>query len=368
MGVSIAGGGANTRLSNLNDVNINLPFLPVPSLRLKNDGDASNPAIFFDSKPNSGIALRGTSNRFAIIVDGDECIGAGTVSGGEAANCFLVVPSPVNSGPLFTSLGSDGDIDLNFLPRGTGAVNLLGNVLITDELGPQPSPPVAITVVDVDSALLELRSVTQGFLQPRMTTVQRLAIPSPAEGLQVYDFDEKRNFLFETEWRATSGVFTTTKSIDAGRAGFPGSADAKTIIIEDKSLVISFSSTQKRSVFFTENLPASYVAGSDIDITPVWSPEDAAAGDVVWEVELTMITPDSGDTLDGPSTIISVTEAAPGVKLQTNNTATITFDGTGFTADDLINLRVSRLGNDGADTYGDNALLSSVALKFQLSG
>ena len=39
------------------------------------------------------------------------------------------------------------------------------------------------------SAALEVASTTKGFLQPRMTTVQRLAISSPAEGLQVYDTD-----------------------------------------------------------------------------------------------------------------------------------------------------------------------------------
>ena len=37
------------------------------------------------------------------------------------------------------------------------------------------------------SAVLEARSTTQGFLPPRMTTVQKLAIGSPAAGLQVYD-------------------------------------------------------------------------------------------------------------------------------------------------------------------------------------
>jgi hypothetical protein len=37
------------------------------------------------------------------------------------------------------------------------------------------------------SAVLEARSTTQGFLPPRMTTVQKLAIGTPAAGLQVYD-------------------------------------------------------------------------------------------------------------------------------------------------------------------------------------
>jgi hypothetical protein len=39
------------------------------------------------------------------------------------------------------------------------------------------------------SAKFEVSSTTQGFLQPRMTTAQRIAIASPVEGLQVYDTD-----------------------------------------------------------------------------------------------------------------------------------------------------------------------------------
>jgi hypothetical protein len=40
---------------------------------------------------------------------------------------------------------------------------------------------------DVPSAKLQINSTTQGVLFPRMTTVQKLAIGSPAAGLQVYD-------------------------------------------------------------------------------------------------------------------------------------------------------------------------------------
>jgi len=46
------------------------------------------------------------------------------------------------------------------------------------------------------SAAFEVASTTGGFLLPRMTTVQRLAITTPAEGLQVFDTDIKRLFLY----------------------------------------------------------------------------------------------------------------------------------------------------------------------------
>lgn len=44
------------------------------------------------------------------------------------------------------------------------------------------------TVLD-SSAIVDIESTTRGFLFPRMTAVERLAIASPAEGLCVYDLD-----------------------------------------------------------------------------------------------------------------------------------------------------------------------------------
>jgi hypothetical protein len=45
------------------------------------------------------------------------------------------------------------------------------------------------TTTDVASSKLTIESTTQGFLPPRMTTAQRTAISSPAEGLIVVQTD-----------------------------------------------------------------------------------------------------------------------------------------------------------------------------------
>lgn len=51
------------------------------------------------------------------------------------------------------------------------------------------------------SAHLQVDSTTQGFLPPRMTTAQKNAIASPAEGLMVYDTDLKRPCFYNaTSW------------------------------------------------------------------------------------------------------------------------------------------------------------------------
>ena len=47
------------------------------------------------------------------------------------------------------------------------------------------------TITPHASSVLELSSTTQGMLTPRMTTAQRVAIASPADGLMVYDTDLK---------------------------------------------------------------------------------------------------------------------------------------------------------------------------------
>jgi hypothetical protein len=48
------------------------------------------------------------------------------------------------------------------------------------------------------SSILDLTSSSQGMLTPRMTTAQRIAIVSPADGLMVYDTDLKSFFHFDT--------------------------------------------------------------------------------------------------------------------------------------------------------------------------
>jgi hypothetical protein len=52
------------------------------------------------------------------------------------------------------------------------------------------------------SAILQTNSTTQGFLQPRMTNAQALAITTPATGLQAYDTTNNKNLLYNgTAWQ-----------------------------------------------------------------------------------------------------------------------------------------------------------------------
>jgi hypothetical protein len=52
------------------------------------------------------------------------------------------------------------------------------------------------------SAALQVTSTTRGFLPPRMTTIQRLAIAGPLNGLIVYDTDLERQYTYiDGVWR-----------------------------------------------------------------------------------------------------------------------------------------------------------------------
>ncbi|MBX2904289.1 MAG: hypothetical protein KF872_12145, partial [Chitinophagales bacterium] len=52
------------------------------------------------------------------------------------------------------------------------------------------------------SSILELSASDKGFLVPRISATQRLAIASPARGLLVYDTDSSCFFFYDVSWRS----------------------------------------------------------------------------------------------------------------------------------------------------------------------
>lgn len=76
--------------------------------------------------------------------------------------------------------------------------NKLAYVLLANFLFFNSFSQVGIGTVNPDpTAMLDVSSTTQGILTPRMTTVQRISISEPANGLLVYDLDERAFYFFE---------------------------------------------------------------------------------------------------------------------------------------------------------------------------
>jgi hypothetical protein len=57
-----------------------------------------------------------------------------------------------------------------------------------------------------NSAMMDVKSTTKGFLPPRMTSAEILAIASPAEGLMAYNITNKALVYYDgAEWKRTDG-------------------------------------------------------------------------------------------------------------------------------------------------------------------
>jgi len=83
--------------------------------------------------------------------------------------------------------------------------NTLFLVLIASVLYLPTYAQIGIGTTSPDSSsILDVTSTTQGLLAPRMTTIQRNAISTPAEGLLVYDIDLDSFYYYDidsTTWK-----------------------------------------------------------------------------------------------------------------------------------------------------------------------
>lgn len=94
-----------------------------------------------------------------------------------------------------------------------------------------------------NSAMLDIKSTTKGLLIPRLTTAQKHAIATPAEGLKVYDTNTKTFWFYDgTAW-LESAVTTTTGFWNAAgntatnpAINFIGTADANDLVFRTNNM------------------------------------------------------------------------------------------------------------------------------------
>lgn len=131
--------------------------------------------------------------------------------------------SPVVNTPNLTG-GTINNASIGATTRSTGAFTTLdanGNVTLGDASGDTVTVNGTATFVNGSvgvggsadtSAQLDIQSTTKGFLPPRMTTVQRDAIASPANGLTIYNTTLNQMQIYSTA--ATAWV-----AVGAGATG-----------------------------------------------------------------------------------------------------------------------------------------------------
>lgn len=149
----------------------------------------------------SGVAITGGST-------------SGTaISGGTVASA-AVTSSTINSTPIgattrstgaFTTLDANGNVTLGDASSDTVTVNGTATFV---------NGAVGVGGAAAASAQLDIQSTTRGFLPPRMTTVQRNAIASPANGLTIYNTTLNRMEIYSTA--ATAWVAVGAGATGAG--------------------------------------------------------------------------------------------------------------------------------------------------------
>ncbi len=163
------------------------------------DGDTT--PSFTDSTDFGNIIISNSlTNNFIIRNTGVENLSIGSIlMTGPDSNLFILgqlnPSSPIQPNNYAT-------FSINFMPTTTGLKMATVNINSNDEnegnydfliqgtgiyINPDTSAVGIGTTSPASSSVLDVESTTRGILIPRMTTEERMAIPSPAEGLLVYD-------------------------------------------------------------------------------------------------------------------------------------------------------------------------------------
>ena len=104
------------------------------------------------------------------------------------------------------------------------------------------------------SAKVEIASTTQGFLPPRMTTMQRAAIPAPAVGLVIFNTTTNcLNFYIGSGWNEACGTVVE------------GTFPLSTVNCAGATAVVNVTNPATGKIWMDRNLGATQIATSSTD-------------------------------------------------------------------------------------------------------
>jgi len=116
-------------------------------------------------------------------------------------------------------------------------------------------------------------------------------------------------------------------------------------------------------VRYTASVPHDWVNGTDILVKVFWSPSDASAGDVKWQIRYKIITSDL-DSVSDAFTTVSTAQAAPGVINRLVNTgSSLSIPSNELSAGDMLIINVEREYTE-TDTFNSTARMHLVRLEY----
>ena len=188
------------------------------------------------------------------------------------------------------------------------------------------------------SSLLELSSGSKGLLVPRMTTVQRLAITTPAKGLLVYDTDLVCFYYFDVLWKSLcqSGIVGPT-----GATGITGTTGPVGITGPTGPTILN-ALNQDGVVVGPTSTNANQVWGTDAAGNPAWV---NAASTITNKKDVTSLNPILSIT-NGTQQVFGPNDIQLNLTTGTVTTTTngVTVGGTGNTVGANVTLDVATNG------------------------
>lgn len=140
------------------------------------------------------------------------------------------------------------------------------------------------------SAKLEVASTTMGFLPPRMTSVQRLAISNPAQGLMVYQTDGTSGLYYRgaTDWIYIINSTSNVLPVANGGTGTNTSTGTGSVVLNTSPTLVSPNISSGGAIFLgsssgSTTFKASAVAGTTTITLPAKTGTVALYSDILSE-------------------------------------------------------------------------------------
>jgi hypothetical protein len=130
---------------------------------------------------------------------------------------------------------------------------------------------------------------------------------------------------------------------------------------------LAFDAGAIEAAFWEKRVPG--YAGGDLTAYIEWMAESATSGDVVWEISIAAVTPETDSaalTAKALATVQTVTDTHLGTNAKRPmKTAAITISNLdSLAAGDMLFVRVRRLATDGGDTMTGDAWLTCVTIEY----